>query len=126
MEQPELLNKLSQIEEHAQVRALFPVLAKERLRMIAALARFSKTEIDEPPRRQQERLASGKPAPFRQRIIPASACRLQPAGLQCWISKRGCCNVWSKTAEALEATRSHFAVSEHGCGASRRHCKGGE
>lgn len=66
MEQQELLNKLSQIEEHAEsALANFPALARERLRMIVALARFMKTDIEHAPAASAgERWASGK-APRR-------------------------------------------------------------
>lgn len=71
MQQQELMNKLSQIEEHAQsALADFPALAKERLRMICVLARFLKTEI------QHARVPAageGRPALRTSRTHAASA-----------------------------------------------------
>ena len=46
MDQENVLKKLAQIEEQAQsTLAEFPSLAKERLRMIIALARYLRAEI---------------------------------------------------------------------------------
>ena len=48
MGKQELLNKLAQIEGHANnAIAEFPQLAKERLRMIVALARQLRSELSE-------------------------------------------------------------------------------
>jgi len=50
MEQQELMNKLAQIEEQAHAAlADFPTLGKQRLRMILALARYVKAEIEQAP-----------------------------------------------------------------------------
>jgi hypothetical protein len=46
LDQEDVLKKLAQIEEQAQFTlSEFPTLAKERLRMIIALARFLRAEI---------------------------------------------------------------------------------
>ena len=46
MDQEDVLKKLAQIEEQAQsTLAEFPTLAKERLRMILALARYIRGEL---------------------------------------------------------------------------------
>ena len=46
MDQEDVLKKLAQIEEQAQsTLSEFPTLAKERLRMIIALARYLRAEI---------------------------------------------------------------------------------
>ena len=50
MGKQELLNKLAQIEGHANnALAEFPQLAKERLRMIVALSRQLRSELSESP-----------------------------------------------------------------------------
>ena len=50
MGKQELLNKLAQIEGHANSAIVeFPQLGKERLRMILALTRFLRSELSESP-----------------------------------------------------------------------------
>ena len=50
MDRQELLHKLAQIEEHAKDGLKeFPQLAKERLRMIVALAKYLRSEESSAP-----------------------------------------------------------------------------
>jgi len=55
-----------------------------------------------------------KPAPFRQRIIPASACRLQTSRFAMLDFQERLLQRVVEICGGFEATRSHFAVREHG------------